>query len=312
MTTAPTETTVRKTDTRARAADSSAPGPIDLLWEATPDGSADLRGRGMPAELERRYGGSLLVPLRPDRPTILANFVETLDGIVALGGGDLAGGGPISGFHEPDRFVMGLLRAIADVVVVGAGTLRGSNAHQWTPGHVHPRSAAAFADWRTAMGLAPNPTTVFVTGSGDIPVRHPGLTDPAVPVVILTTDAGRERLAGQPLAGHVRLEVIDTTSSISGDDVGALAARLGARLVLTEGGPHLLGRLIEADVLDEVFLTLAPQVVGRAGDGRLGLVEGVSIAPEDSRWQDLVSVRRSGDHLMMRYRRGFGRDEPRR
>jgi len=286
-----------------RAAATDTRTPIQPLWEDASAASDDVRGLGMPAELERRYGGGLLVPLRSDRPTVVANFVSTLDGIVALWGGDLSGGGLVSGFHEPDRFVMGLLRAIADVVVVGAGTLRGSRTGRWTPDSVHPHSAAATAAWRAELGLSANPTTVIVTGSGDIPVRHPGLTDPDVPVVIATTPAGARRLAAMPLAPNVTVEPVGDGETVGGEDLVDLGRRLGARLILTEGGPHLLGELIRADLLDELFLTVAPQLVGRAGAGRLGLVEGLGLAPADSPWHDLTSIRKSRDHLFLRYRR---------
>ena len=86
----------------------------------------------MPAILRNRYGGPLEVPLSEDRPTLLVNFVTTLDGVVALGAGEEPGGGVISGFFEPDRFVMALLRAIADVIFVGAGTIDGTRSRQWT------------------------------------------------------------------------------------------------------------------------------------------------------------------------------------
>ena len=79
----------------------------------------------MPDALRTAYGGPLAIPLRPDRATILMNFVSTLDGIVALGPGEQAGGGVISGHNEADRFVMALLRAVADVVLMGAGTIAG-------------------------------------------------------------------------------------------------------------------------------------------------------------------------------------------
>jgi len=279
--------------------------PLDVLFDRGDDGAPEVRGAGMPVELARRYGGPLLVPLDPDRPTMIANFVSTLDGIVALGGGDLSGGGVISGFHEPDRFVMGLLRALADVVVVGAGTLRGSTDHAWIAEHVHPRSAEAFTAWRTAMGLAPRPTTVIVTASGDVPLDHPGLNDASIPVVIATTAAGADRLGTgerRRAADNVSIEALGSRGSVSGDDVAALATRLGARLILTEGGPHLLGELVESDIVDELFLTLAPQLVGRAGDERLGLVEGLALPPSAARWQELRSVRRSNDHLFLRYR----------
>jgi riboflavin biosynthesis pyrimidine reductase len=285
-----------------RSSDTTARAPLHVLLEdATPPGP-DVRGRGMPAELARRYGGELLVPLPADRPAIIANFVSSLDGIVALGRDELSGGGLISGFHEPDRFVMGLLRALADVVVVGAGTLRGSSGHGWTAEYVHPSSAAAFAEWRAAMGLPARPTTLIVTGSGEIPFDHRGLREPAIPVVIATTPAGAARLRHADLGDHVSVEAVGTGSALSGDDILDLGVRLGARLILTEGGPHLLGGLVEADLLDELFLTLAPQLVGRAGQERLGLVEGVAL-PAGARWSGLASVRRSADHLFLRYRR---------
>jgi len=293
----PTQSEVRVTDGRAA---------LDVLYEAPPDATvAGVRGLRMPAELQQRYGGELLIPLRADRPTVIANFVSTLDGIVAFGSGDLSGGGLVSGFHEPDRFVMGLLRAVADVVVVGAGTLRGSTEHRWIAEHVHPASARAFAAWRADMGLAPRPTTIIVTASGNIPIEHRGLTDPTIRVVIATTPAGADRLHGRAVADHVSIETVGT-SGVTGEDLAGLGARLGARLVLTEGGPHLLGEIVGDATLDELFLTLAPQLAGRSAPERLSLVEGVALSPSEARWHDLVSVRRSNDHLFLRYRSDEG------
>lgn len=276
---------------------------LQTLWADDDARSPETRGSGMPIDLEGRYGGLLTIPLRSDRPTVMANFVSTIDGIVALGTGELSGGGLISGFHEPDRFVMGLLRALADVVVIGAGTLRGSDAHRWTPGHVHPASAGSFAAWRASMGLPPVPTTMIVTAGGDIPTDHPGLADPGIPVVVATTRAGASRLAQADLGDHVAVRAVETGESLTAEDVLSLASEDGTRLVLTEGGPHLIGSFVAADLLDELFLTVSPQLVGRAGQERLGLVEGLALPSEDGRWQDLVSVRRSTDHLFLRYRR---------
>jgi riboflavin biosynthesis pyrimidine reductase len=262
----------------------------------------------MPVELVRRYGGDLLVPIRPGRPTVLANFVSSIDGIVAYGDGDLAGGGLISGNHEPDRFVMGLLRAVADVVVVGAGTLRGSSRHRWTAQHVHPVSAPLFAAWRSSMGLTINPITVIVTASGEIPLDHAGLNDPDIAVVVATTPMGADRLGSAGLGHHVTVEPIRSGRRLTGEDILSMAPIRAARVALTEGGPHLLGELVAADVLDELFLTLAPQLIGRSADARRGLVEGVALAPDDGRWERLESVRRSTDHLFLRYRRRDDRD----
>ena len=265
--------------------------------------SGEVRGLDMPPELERAYGGRLLVPLHLDGPTIVANFASTLDGVVAFGSGSLAGGGLISGFHGPDRFVMGLLRALADVVVVGAGTLRGSTSQRWIAEHIYPAAGRAYGEWRDSMGLPRRPTTLLVTASGDIPGDHPGLTDPAIPAVVATTRAGARRVRQASLAPHVSVHALRASGRLSGADVVAVAASLRGRLVLYEGGPHLLSEIVRADLLEELFLTLAPQLVGRGEHARPGLVEGVALDPPDARWHELVSVRRSDHHLFLRYRR---------
>jgi riboflavin biosynthesis pyrimidine reductase len=293
--------------TLAEAPIEAAPA-LDVLWETAPPASAAVRGAGMPPELRRRYGGDLVIPLRPDRPTVVANFVSTIDGVVALGSGELSGGGWVSGFHEPDRFVMAILRAVADVVVIGARTLRGSTSHRWTPEHVQPRLAGVLADWRRAMGLAPHPTTVVVSASGEIPTSHAGLNDPSVPVIVATSPSGAGRLRHRGgLPANVAVESIGTGAPLTGAEILGVVSRLGARVVLTEGGPHVLAGLVGADLLDELFLTLAPQVVGRLGDARIGLVEGIALAPADARWHELASVRRSDQHLFLRYRRASSR-----
>jgi riboflavin biosynthesis pyrimidine reductase len=284
---------------------------LTTLFEIPPDPSREARGGGMPARLERRYDGMLHVPLRPDRPTVIANFVSTLDGVVALGGGE-TGGGVISGFHEPDRFVMALLRAVADVVVLGAGTLRGSTNQRWIAEHLEPDLAMEFVDWRRAMGLAPHPTTIIVSGSGDLPLDHPGLNQPDVPVVIATTADGADRLHERGVNPAVLVESVAAGGPLSGADVIGVISRLGAGVALVEGGPHLLAEFVAADLLDELFLTIAPQLVGRGHDhgDRLGLVEGIALSADAARWHNLVSVRRSESHLFLRLRRASDTQSP--
>jgi len=286
----------------SRPAQPSAPSiAIEDLWSAPPP-AGENRGAPIPAALRAAYGGPLAIPLRPDRATILMNFVSTLDGIVALGPGEQAGGGVISGHNEADRFVMALLRAVADVVLMGAGTIAGGSSHQWTAEHLHPVSAPAFREWRGALGLAEQPTVVIVTGSGDIRLGRRGLDDTSVPVVLATTTAGARRLAGSVLPSHVRIEVAGSGDGLSAAEIATVLARVGGRVVLSEGGPHLYGDLVAGDLVDELFLTVAPQIVGRGRD-RLGMVEGIELPPDDARWQQLASVRRDGDHLFLRYRR---------
>jgi riboflavin biosynthesis pyrimidine reductase len=88
--------------------------------------------------------------------------------------------------------------------------------------------------------------------------------------------------------------------------VGALVELIrgtGARLALCEGGPHLFGELVRARLVDELFLTVAPQIAGRDDAiHRLALVEGTSFGEGHGRWAGLASIRRAGDDLFMRYR----------
>jgi riboflavin biosynthesis pyrimidine reductase len=265
------------------------------------------RGVGMSASLRARYGSDLSIPLRADRPTTIVNFVSTLDGVVSYNTPEAAGGGEISGHFEPDRFVMGLLRALADVVLVGAATLRADPHGAWTPRSGHPDSEADFRELRERLGLRPNPITAVVSGSGSIDLHHPGLADPAIDVVVITTDAGERSLRRQESRSHV--EVLSVGDRVDPNDVlDALASR-SAELVLCEGGPHLFSQLLRAGLVDELFLTMAPQIAGRSSSiSRLSLVEGTAFKVADAPWARLADLRRAGDHLFARYRLSEGKN----
>jgi len=256
---------------------------IETLWDAEETRpvergarAMERRGGRLPAEFAARFRGDLSVELRPGRPTIVANLVSSVDGVVALGPSEHStGGGEISGGSSPDRFMMSLLRGLADAVIVGAGTVRVGRNHEWTARKLQPALADVFARWRAEMGLAPQPTTIVVTSSGAVDRTHRGLTAPDVPVVIAPS--------------------IDAVTV-------ALAAR-GLRLGLLEGGPHLVGAMAAANAVDELFLTIAPQLIGRPPElGRLGLVEGADLLGSGGRWGALSTVRRAGDELFLRYR----------
>src|SRR5215468_2558078 len=93
----------------------------------------------LPAVLANAYGGGFLVGegWRPNnRPYVIANFVETLDGVVSYGLPGQFGGGAISGESDGDHAVMGMLRAVADAVIFGAGSLREDSGHIRTPAFV--------------------------------------------------------------------------------------------------------------------------------------------------------------------------------
>ena len=106
-------------------------------------------GDGPPRHaIERAYGSAMNFPAA--RPYLVANFVQTIDGVVAFGarGGDNAG--TVSMDSEIDRRVMALLRAHADSILIGAGTFRTARSHQWSPGGLVPDEADAFDALRAA------------------------------------------------------------------------------------------------------------------------------------------------------------------
>jgi riboflavin biosynthesis pyrimidine reductase len=280
--------------------------PLEHLWQAPEPRTiaVDRRGGLLPQSLATRYAGELVVDLLDERPTVVANFVSSLDGVVALDATESStGGGEISGFSESDRLMMALLRALADVVVIGAGTMRVGRRHVWTAAHIEPALSAEFADWRSEMWLAPQPTTVIVTASGNLDPSHTALNIKEVPVIIATTPAGAARLAGMPLAPHVQVAPVGSDGRVPAGAILEVIRATGARLALCEGGPHLFGELLRARLIDELFLTMAPQVLGReAALHRLGFAEGTSFGEGHGRWAGLSSIRRAGDDLFLRYR----------
>ena len=135
---------------------------------------ASARGRvlPLPAKLQRLYGGFRMAPAR-STPQVLSNFVSTLDGVVSLQVKGHAAGGDISGFSAQDRMVMGLLRAVADVVIVGSGTLQADPRTVWTPEAICPDLAGDYQRLRAALGKHEPALNVVVSASGNIDLRSP-------------------------------------------------------------------------------------------------------------------------------------------
>ena len=253
-----------------------------------------------PESLIRGYDGSLEIDLEPRRPVVLANFAATIDGAVAMDRDGRSGGGDISGFSPTDRFVMGLLRALADTIVLGAGTVRASSGRQWTPGAVSPAHAAEYAAVRADLGLRSQPAVVIVTATGDLDPEHPALARPASPTTVVGPRAAISQLRRRRLSPEIVLQALPERDGEV--DLGAAITEFGGRVALYEGGPRLFGALLASGLVDELFVTVAPQLVGRStADDRLGLVEG-ALWPSFPTWATLRSVRLAGSHLFLRYR----------
>lgn len=266
--------------------------PLEGLYEAR-----GLPAYPLPPVLKELHGGAFGF----GGPAVIANFVSSLDGVVAIPSIP-ASPSVISGKSEADRFMMGLLRACASAVLVGAGTLRAEPQHRWTPEHVYPQAAADFALLRRDLGLKARPELVILSSSGELADAMPVLEDGAV---VVTTKQGAKRLAGRLPAAATLLE-LGTGRSV--DVVEALAAvrSRGHDLILSEGGPALMGQLVQRGAVDELFLTISPLLVGRtASEERPGLVQEVDLLPSSSGAR-LLSVRRHDSHLFIRYRLSQG------
>ena len=260
--------------------------PFEVLYEA------ELPAYKLPFDLQHLYGR-----LGFSTPVVYSNFVSSLDGVVTLGSKPSAGS-IISGKQPADRFLMGLLRACADAVVIGAGTLRATPGHLWTPAHVYPSLATEFTALRSNLGRATEPQLVVVTASGDVDATHPALVRGAI---VVTTADGKRAIGSRLPATCEIVEMGKGKSLDLGKTIAELRSR-GLKVLLTEGGPHLLGQLIDAGLLDEAFVTISPVIAGRKDERRLGMVEGVELLPKRGVWGSLLSARRHGDYLFLRYR----------
>jgi riboflavin biosynthesis pyrimidine reductase len=253
----------------------------------------DLPRWDVPAQLATLYGGAIGL----DEPCVVANFVESLDGVVAVP--RLPRSHALLGDEsDADKFVLALVRACADAVVVGSGTLLASPQGTWRVDRAYPPAAEALLDLRARRGRPEQPLVVVVTAGGSFDPSHPVLETGAL---VLTTENAAARLRTSVPAATEVVAVNEGESVDLAVALGLLHER-GCPVILTEAGPSVFGSLVASSLVDELFLTLSPVLAGRAETARLGLVEGVELVPQARVAGRLRSVRRHGSHLFLRYR----------
>lgn len=209
------------------------------------------------------------------RPFIAVNMVSSADGKATLAGRTA----PMSG--ETDRELFHQLRASADGIMVGAGTVRVERYGRVTK---TPDLRAK----REREGVRPDAVAVLVSASLRLPADLPLLSDPGSHVVIVTnSDRAIEDVAAR----------VDYLREPLHGALGRLRDEYGVRSLMCEGGPTLNATLFAEGLIDELFLTIAPTVAG-AGEA-LTIVEGAPLpAPA---LLDLLTVHEAGGHLFMRY-----------
>src|SRR5690348_7636109 len=222
-------------------------------------------GPSLTRELCAIYGGDLRFPATAERPYVIANFAATLDGVVTYKIPGKATGGEISGHNALDTFIMGLLRASADAVVVGSATFAEvSPSHLWAAESIYPDAAVLFQRYRSRR--TQHPLIVVVSGTGRVDVTRVVFRTPSISTLIITTQEGKYRIdescANKQCSVQVRA-MGDKLRIAPEQILELLYSDFGARLVLHEGGPDFLGQFVRTNLIDELFLTLAPQIAGR-------------------------------------------------
>jgi riboflavin biosynthesis pyrimidine reductase len=263
------------------------------------------RGRELPLppKLSRLYG-AFRMPEPRSGFHVFSNFVSTLDGVVSLQVKGHSGGGDISGFSGQDRMVMGLLRAAADVVIVGSGTLAADPEHLWTPQAICPELGDDYRRLADAMDKPRSALNVIVSAEGTVNLRLPVFASGKVAAMIITTLRGAKQLRKQRVPDSVQIHATRRRSgAISAAAIlRAVARAITGKRILVEGGPRLLATFYKERLIDEQFLSLAPQLAGReTGDSRMGLVMGKTFAPRDPRWGRLADARQGSRLLFLRY-----------
>lgn|SRR5574340_37432 len=213
--------------------------------------SAEPGGNQRPRQLTDADLRSLYAYPDPlDTPWVRVNFVSSIDGAVTVEGASAGLGSPA------DKQVFGLLRELADVIVVGAGTVRAEN-------YGGARISDAGRRRRLARAAAPTPPIAVVSASARLDPRARLFSDTTVPPLILT-GSGADPARIDELRDAGGDVVVLATPDVSPAALLAVLQERGLRRVLCEGGPGLFGTLLTEGAVDELCLTTAPLLV--AGD----------------------------------------------
>ena len=218
------------------------------------------------------------------RPYVAINMIATADGRAAVAGRATGIG------TATDRLVLRKLRCAADAVLIGAGTLR---AEEYVP-----TVPARYVSLRQARGLAPQPLGVLLSGSGHLPCERRFFQRDDFPRLLLTGASGAAKLDASKdpdLRGVVVGEAtVDLAAALA-----VLRLEHGVRWLLCEGGPRVVHALLAARLVDELFLTVAPKLVGNAGPT---IVDGAAFPPDAPVTLHLLAIHADGDELYLRYR----------
>ena len=265
------------------------------------------------------YGDFGFPPPPADRPWVYSNFVQSLDGITTLLGSH-GSGGEISQSHE-DRWLMDLLRAHADGLLMGMNTMLEEQRRRGlqSRGIVFQVADPNLRGLRKRLGKE-RERNIFVTRATDLDLsRYKVFDGDVVDSAVLTSPAGAARLRSQ--GGHPHVAILAAGEGEAFDlplAIRKLRQELGVEYLLCEGGPTLYGSLARADLVDEKFMTVSPVEVGQIVPPeqerlpseqniptlmRPTVFGGPGFTRENVTHWTWMSCRKAGDHQFNRYRR---------
>jgi riboflavin biosynthesis pyrimidine reductase len=226
----------------------------------------------------------LLTYAYPDsRPWLRANMVASVDGAATAFGRS-------GGLSSPaDKRLFFALRAVADVVLVGAGTVRAERYH---PARTHPNHVRG----RSARGQLPAPVIAVVSASLNLDPELPLFRDASIrPLVLTAARAPEDRISGMGRYADILVvgeELVDASHAVD------VLVNRGLGRILCEGGPTLLAHIAAAELLDELCLTVSPLLVGGEASR---ILRSVDIEPPAGLRLD--SLLEEDGTLFLRYRR---------
>ncbi|MCB0187184.1 MAG: dihydrofolate reductase family protein, partial [Caldilineaceae bacterium] len=228
-------------------------------------------------------------------------FAQSRDGRISFAEPGIATGGDVTGFNAHDRWLMGLLRARADAILMGDVTVTMEPEILFCAESISPNDAAAFTALRKSEGRAELPLVVILSLAGKINWHEPCFQDARSRILLATTSAGAANVNDCDCAASVEVlvlgeEVVDLPRLVT-----LLYESYGVRSLLCEGGSRVFANLLDAHLIDEEFVTLCPTFIGRTPTRpRPSYTEGIAWTPSDAPYSKPLNLRRAGDMLYMR------------
>ena len=233
--------------------------------------------------MDKHFYQALAFEKPPERPLVACNMVTSLDGKVTADGTQ-----PKSLGSAFDLGTMGIIRSHFDAVLAGGNTIRLHPYYLGVP--------ARLERGRQEKGLASQPLTVLLTRSGDLDPTSSLFTKAPRPPVIITSAQGAENL---PVAIIEQAQIEVMENAIPQAILQLLQDKYQVQRLLVEGGPSVNYQFMQAKLLDELFLTLHPSLIGKRTDLGLSAGDQVLELPETIK---LLSVNQHDDELFLRYR----------